>query len=77
MTTGERIRAERLRLGLSPEVCAEALGISLGRWEELEASTNPQCVQLVALSDNLGMDLRVLLGPEFMAAWERAGRPTK
>lgn len=76
MTPGQRIRTERLRLGLSPEACAEALGISLGRWEQIEEWTNPQLGQLVALSDHLGMDLRAIV-PELFAAWERAGAPDR
>jgi transcriptional regulator with XRE-family HTH domain len=76
MTTGQRICAERIRLGLSPEACAEALGISLGHWMKIEEWTNPQLAQLVPLSDHLGMDLRNIV-PELFGAWQSAGQPKK
>jgi transcriptional regulator with XRE-family HTH domain len=76
MTTGQRIRAERLRLGLSPEACAEQLGITIGRWEKIEEWTSPQLGQLVPLSDLLGMNLRAIV-PELFAAWEAAGQPKR
>ena len=73
-TTGQRIRAERLRLGLTQEACAAALGVSRGTYVQLEQGTNPKLGTLVALNDRLRMDLRRIV-PELFATGKGTGGP--
>ena len=74
LTIGQRIRAERLRLGLTQEACAQALGIRRGSYVQLESATNPKLGTLVPLGDKLGMDLRNIV-PELFKARRQAGQP--
>lgn len=56
-----RIKAERVRLGLTQMDVAGLLGVGRHSYRQLEVTANPQCSKLVALVRVVGMDLRVLL----------------
>jgi transcriptional regulator with XRE-family HTH domain len=60
----ERIRAERIRLGLTQREAAERLGVSRSTYRQLETAANPTAITLVGLVRVLGMRPEVLL-PEF------------
>lgn len=65
MTLGQRIQAERKRLGLSQEGLGEALGVTrqaISKWEADGAV--PEVDKLVALSRLFHLPVGVLLGVE-------------
>ena len=71
MTLGQRIQAERKRLGLSQEGLGEALGVTrqaISKWEADGAV--PEVDKLVALSRLFHLPVGVLLGVEEAAAAE-------
>lgn len=71
MTLGQRIQAERKRLGLSQESLGEALGVTrqaISKWEADGAV--PEVDKLVALSRLFHLPVGVLLGVEEAAAAE-------
>lgn len=53
---GARIKAERLRLGLTIAGCAESVGVNRQTWLCYETRANPQLSLLVALRE-IGFDL--------------------
>jgi transcriptional regulator with XRE-family HTH domain len=55
-----RIKAERVRLGLSQEECARRLGVTRTSYRQLEETANPQLSRVIALVELLGMDGRTL-----------------
>lgn len=57
---GRRVRAERLRLGLTQEECAHRLSISRGSYRQIERVTVLQYGVLVALVRDLDFDPRTL-----------------
>lgn len=58
---GPRIRAERLRLGMTQEQAAERLGVKRGSYNQLEdAKANPKLSTLIALVRVVGMDPRAI-----------------
>ena len=61
-----RIRAERIRLGLTQEAAAARLGIHRGTYSQLEEAANPQASTLIGLVQAVGMDPRALV-PELFA----------
>jgi transcriptional regulator with XRE-family HTH domain len=56
----DRIRAERIRLGLSVAGAARMLGVGRLSYLQLERGANPQYSTLVALVEVLGMDPRAV-----------------
>ena len=65
MTLGQRIQAERKRLGLSQEALGEALGVSrqaISKWEA-DASL-PEIDKLIAMARRFGVAVGWLLGVE-------------
>lgn len=56
-----RIRAERVRLGLSQSAAAERLGVGRHSYRQLEVTANPQVSRLLELVRDVGMDARALL----------------
>jgi transcriptional regulator with XRE-family HTH domain len=52
----ERIRAERVRLGITQTQAADRLGIRRGTYAQLETTANPQASTLIGLVRELGMD---------------------
>jgi transcriptional regulator with XRE-family HTH domain len=62
-----RIRAERLRLGLSQGEVAARLGTTRTAYKNLECVANPQLSTLVGLVTVVGMDLDAL-APELRGA---------
>ena len=62
MTLGQRIQAERKRLGLSQEGLGEALGVTrqaISKWES--GQSLPESDKLLALSEYFGVSLDYLL----------------
>lgn len=78
MTLGQRIQAERKRLGLSQEGLGEALGVTrqaISKWEADGAV--PEVDKLVALSRLFHLPVGVLLGVEEAAARRTAPARTQ
>lgn len=61
-----RIRAERLRLGLTAAEVGAKLGVSRDSYKQLERSANPQYSRLVELVRVVGMDAKAI-APELFA----------
>jgi transcriptional regulator with XRE-family HTH domain len=62
-----RIRAERLRLGLTQEQMAAKLGVKRVSYKPLESSANPGLATVIALVLEGGMDARQLV-PELFGS---------
>ena len=63
MQIGERIRAERLRIGLTQRALARAVGVGsdvVSRWERGEMGVSVD--KLRALADTFGVTMDVLAG---------------
>jgi|GEM_PF-4515027 len=61
----QRIRGERIRLGLTQEAAAAQLGVSRSTYRQLEQAANPQVSTLLMLVRVLGMSPASLL-PELV-----------
>ena len=67
----QRIRAERLRLGLTAEQAAARLSVTRSSYIQLEERGNPTLTRLVELVRKVGMDLRALVPELFPEANRR------
>jgi transcriptional regulator with XRE-family HTH domain len=59
-TVADRIKAERVRLGLSLNEAARRLEIHRNSYRQLETAANPQLSTLVGLVERLGMDAKTI-----------------
>lgn len=72
MTTGERIRAARLRAGLTQQELAEKIGISyqgIGQWER--DARKPKIETLSKIADAVGAPVPFLMGNGTLEDYER------
>lgn len=72
---GRRIRAARIRAGLTQEEAAAATGIDWRRWQRIENGTvNPTVRTLSRVATALGLTFWTLLGPEASAEEPKRAR---
>ena len=64
-TIGQRIRGERLRLGLTQQQLADRIGIARGSYRQIEAGTDLHLSTLFALA-YAGVRLKVIIGELLM-----------